>query len=114
MATLICTKTCTTCRKGAVLLDENNIDYKYREYKKNPLTLSELKDLMTKLKVPANTLLRKRDKAYKENNLTGTENDATILALFVEHPTLMQRPIFVNGNRAIVGRPIENMLTIAN
>ena len=69
---------------------------------------------MTKLKVPANTLLRKRDKAYKENRLTGTEDDATLLALFVKFPTLMQRPVFVNGNRAIVGRPIENMLTIAN
>ena len=114
MATLICTKTCTTCRKGVALLDENNVDYEYREYKKNPLSLEELQDLMTKLDVPANTLLRKRDKAYKEKGLTGSEDDATLLALFVEFPTLMQRPIFVNGDRAVVGRPIENMLTIAS
>ena len=114
MAILICTKTCTTCRKGVALLDDHNIDYEYREYKKNPLSLSELQDLMQKLNVPANTLLRKRDKAYKENGLTGTEDDSTLLALFVEHPTLMQRPIFVNGSKAVVGRPIENMLTIAH
>ena len=52
------------------------------------------------------------DKAYKENNLTGKEDDSTLLALFVEFPTLLQRPIFVNGDRAVVGRPIDNMLTI--
>lgn len=112
MATIICTRTCTTCRKGVALLDENNVTYEYREYKKNPLSLDELADLLNKLDVPANTLLRKRDKAYKENKLTGTEDDATLLALFVQHPTLMQRPIFVNGDKAVVGRPIENMLTI--
>lgn len=67
---------------------------------------------MTKLDAPASTLLRKRDKAYKENNLTGTEDDATLLALFVANPTLMQRPIFIHEDKAIVGRPIENMLTI--
>ena len=114
MATLICTKTCTTCRKGVALLDDHNIEYEYREYKRNPLSLKELQELMSKLKVPANTLLRKRDKAYKENNLTGTEDDSTLLALFVDFPTLLQRPIFVNGDRAVVGRPIENMLTIAS
>lgn len=112
MAVIICTKTCTTCRKGVALLDENNVKYEYREYKKNPLSLDELKAVLSKLDVPANTLLRKRDKAYKENNLTGTEDDATLLALFVQHPTLMQRPIFINGDKAVVGRPIENMLTI--
>ena len=112
MAVIICTKTCTTCRKGVALLDENNVAYEYREYKKNPLSLDELKEVLTKLDVPANTLLRKRDKAYKENNLTGNEDDATLLALFVQHPTLMQRPIFVNGDKAVVGRPIEKMLTI--
>ena len=112
MITLICTKTCTTCRKGVALLDEHNVTYEYREYKKNPLSLEELQTLMTKLDMPASALLRKRDKAYKANNLTGTEDDATLLALFVEHPTLMQRPILVNGDKAVVGRPIENMLGI--
>ena len=112
MATLICTKTCTTCRKGVALLDEHNVDYEYREYKTNPLSRVELQEVLTKLKVPANTLLRKRDKAYKANNLTGKEDDTTLVALFVQYPTLMQRPIFVNGDKAIVGRPIEKMLSI--
>ena len=112
MITLICTKTCTTCRKGVALLDEHNVTYEYREYKKNPLSLEELQILMAKLDVPANTLLRKRDKAYKANNLTGNEDDATLLPLFAANPGLMQRPILVNGDKAVVGRPIENMLAL--
>jgi arsenate reductase (glutaredoxin) len=94
------------------LLDENNIEYTYREYKKNPLTLEELQDMCRKLGEPANTLLRKRDKVYKELSLSGTEDDATLLPLFVKHPTLMQRPIFIHKTKAVVGRPIENMLNI--
>ena len=94
------------------MLDENNIEYTYREYKKNPLTLEELQDMCRKLGEPANTLLRKRDKVYKELSLSGTEDDATLLPLFAKHPTLMQRPIFIHKTKAVVGRPIENMLNI--
>ena len=51
-----------TCRKAVALLDEQSIQFEYREYKKDP-SLIELQDLMTKLSAPASTLLRKRDKA---------------------------------------------------
>ena len=67
---------------------------------------------MRLLNVPANTLLRTRDAAYTANNLTGMESDDLLLPLFAEHPTLMQRPIFVHQNRAVVGRPVETMLTL--
>ena len=112
MTTLICTKSWSTCRKAVALLEQHNIAFEYREYKKNPLSLEELQNVMQKLNIAANTLLRKRDKAYKENNLNGKESDALLLPLFVENPGLMQRPILVHNDKAIVGRPIENMLTI--
>ena len=70
--------------------------------------------MLQKLGEPANTLLRKRDKAYKELSLTGKEDDTTLIPLFAKHPTLMQRPIFIHKDQAVVGRPIENMLTIVS
>ena len=70
--------------------------------------------MLQKLGEPARTLLRKRDKAYKELSLTGKEDDTTLISLFAQYPTLMQRPIFIHNSKAIVGRPIENMLTIVS
>lgn len=68
--------------------------------------------MLQKLGEPANTLLRKRDKAYKALSLTGKEDNDTLVPLFAKYPTLMQRPIFIHNGQAVVGRPIETMLTI--
>ena len=67
----------------------------YREYDKDPLTEPELRSVLSKLGVEARTLLRKRDKAYKEHGLTGTESDDTLVPLIAANPTLLQRPIGV-------------------
>ena len=84
----------------------------YREYKKNPLTIDELKEMLHKLQEPANTLLRKRDKIYKDKGLKGTESDEELLPLFAAHPTLMNRPIFIHQGKAILGRPFEKILEL--
>jgi arsenate reductase len=56
--------------------------------------------------------VRKRDKAYKELGLTGTESDDVLIPLMAEHPTLLERPIGVLGDRAAVGRPPSNLLEL--
>ena len=84
----------------------------YREYKQEPLTITEWQNVLEKLKQPANTLLRKRDKMYKELGLTGNEDDKELLPHFTAHPTLVQRPIFIFQGQAVVGRPVEKILTI--
>ena len=112
MTTLICTKTWGTCRKAVALLKEQNIDFTYREYKKNPLSQAEIQTVLQQLGTPAKDLLRKREKAYKELGLTGSESDETLIPLFVEHPGLMQRPIFVYNNKAVLGRPVDRILEL--
>ena len=94
------------------MLDDESIPYQYREYKKEPLTEQEWKDVLRKLNVPARELLRKRDKAYKTLGLSGSESNEQLLPHFAKHPTLVQRPIFIHGNRAVVGRPVERMMDI--
>ena len=64
------------------------------------------------LGVAAHTLLRKRDKMYKELALTGTEDDATLVIHFAKHPTLMQRPILIHNDKAVVCRPYDKLLEI--
>jgi arsenate reductase len=57
-------------------------------------------------------VLRRNDKAYRALDLTGDEDDARWIELMAEHPTLLQRPIGVLGERAALGRPPEALLTL--
>ena len=113
MIELICKKTCTTCRKAVKLLDEEGVEYRYREYTKEPLGEAELRRVLSLLDRSPASLLRKRDKAYKELGLTGKEDSEVLIKHMVDHPTLLERPIGVVGERAVVGRPIENLLELA-
>ncbi|MDP6944981.1 MAG: ArsC/Spx/MgsR family protein [Myxococcota bacterium] len=94
------------------MLREHGIEHDYREYSKDPLSLSELRELFGKLGVSPRELLRKRDKAFGELGLSGDEDDETLLGHMAEHPTLLQRPIGVLGDRAVVGRPHTDLLTL--
>ena len=94
------------------MLDAKGIDYTYREYVAEPLNQKELKEIFAMLKLAPKDLLRKNDKAYKELGLTGKEPKAELIRHMAKHPTLVQRPIGVKGKRAVVGRPIENLLEL--
>ena len=94
------------------MLATHDIEYSYREYKKDPLSTDEITHMLSLLGQPANSLLRKRDAAYKDNALTGTESDEVLIPLFAANPTLMERPILIHNGKAVVGRPVENLLKI--
>ena len=93
-------------------MDEKGVAYRYREYTKEPLNQAEIKRVLKKLGMTPKDVLRKNDKAYKELGLTGDEKTADLVKLMAEHPTLLQRPIGVVGDRAAVGRPVENLLEL--
>lgn len=94
------------------MLDERGVDYEYREYTKDPLSKAELEALFKKLKMAPGELLRKKDKANAELGLTGDEPAKKLIAHMAKHPTLLQRPIAVSGRKAVVGRPVENLLEL--
>jgi arsenate reductase len=112
MIDLICSRTCTTCRKAVALLDEKGISYRYRDYVKDPLTEAEIRDVLTRLGLRPRDVLRKNDAAYKQLGLTGDEPDAQLIAALAKHSTLLQRPIGIAGDRAVVGRPPERLLEL--
>lgn len=94
------------------MLTETGIEHRYREYTNEPLTVQELCDIFDMLGVAPKKMLRRRDKAYKELGLTGAEPDDVLIGHMAEHPTLLERPIGVKDGRAVVGRPIENLLEL--
>ena len=94
------------------MLSERGVEVQYREYTEDPLSHDELVTLFQKLSVAPQSLLRKNDRAYKENGLTGEESTERVLELMALHPTLLQRPIGVLGGQALVGRPAERLLEL--
>ncbi len=93
------------------MLENKGVAFEYREYKQDPLTRKELKEVLTKLGVGPREVLRTRD--ANKLGLSGDETDAELIGLMAENPTLLQRPIGVVGNKAVVGRPPEAHLELA-
>ena len=102
-------RTCTTCRRLATLLAERGIDFDRVEYHVDGLTEPQLRDLLAKAHITAAEALRAREPGARE--LREADED-TIIAAMVQRPELLQRPIVVNGDRAVLARPIERVLEI--
>lgn len=100
---------CSKSRTCENFLSELKQPYEVIRYLDNPLSFSEIKSLLEKLAIPADELIRKSEKIWKENykNLNLSQ-DETIQAM-VDNPILIERPIIVNGNKAVIGRPLENI-----
>jgi arsenate reductase len=94
------------------LLDEKGIEYRFRDYVKDPLTEAEIRNVLSLLGLRPRDVLRAKDPAVKELRLTGDEPDAQLIAAMARHPTLLQRPIGIVGERAVVGRPPERLLEL--
>ena len=94
------------------MLEEKGIEYRYRDYVKNPLTETEIRDVLRRLDLRPKDVLRTKDPAFKELGLTGQEPDDRLIREMADHPTLLQRPIGVKGKKAVVGRPPERLLEL--
>ena len=92
------------------MLNERNVTFTYREYTKDPLSQEEIRDVLAKLGVGPRDVLRSRD--AKKAELTGEESDDELIAHMADNPRLLQRPIGVVGDRAVVGRPPEALLEL--
>jgi arsenate reductase len=104
--------TCSTCRNLGMLLKERGVEFEKINYIIEGLTRPELERLRALLGVPARALLRTREPEYRELGLDADVSDDVILDALEAHPSLLQRPIVVNGDRAVIARPPERVLEI--
>jgi arsenate reductase len=92
------------------LLRESGVAFEKVNYYVEPLSKKKLTELVRKMGIKPRELLRKSEPVYKELKLADREvSDSEVIALMVEHPDLMQRPIVERGDRAVLGRPTENV-----
>ena len=103
---------CSKSRQTLQLIKDANAEVEIVEYLNDIPTKEELKDILNKLNLNAVDILRKGEAAYKEN-FKGKElsNDEWIDAM-IQYPKLIERPIVVKDNKAVLGRPPENVLEL--
>ena len=103
---------CSKSRQTLALLEENNIQPEVILYLKDTPNQKELAALLKKLGIKAFDLIRKGEAIYKEKYKGKTLSDKEWIEAMVAHPKLIERPIVVKGNKAILGRPPANVLTL--
>jgi len=103
---------CTKSRQTLALLEGGGAEPKVIEYQKTPPTAAELKSILVKLGMKPEQLVRKGEDVYKEKFAGKTLTDAQWIEALVKNPILIERPIVVSGDRAVLGRPPENVKTL--
>ncbi len=103
---------CGKSRDALALLQERGATVEVVRYLETPLSRAGLAELVGKLGIPAVALLRKGEDEYKYRFVGRTPTDAEALDAMAEHPILMERPVAVLGDKAVVGRPPERVLEL--
>ena len=104
---------CSKSRQTLALLNERGIEPDIVEYLKSPLSMDDLQSLQQKLGFPALAMIRSKDQAFEDLGLnTVQDSDDALLEAIAEQPSLLERPIVVCGDKAVIGRPPENVLKL--
>jgi arsenate reductase len=105
--------TCSTCRRLRALLDEHGVEYESIDYHRSGIEEGELRELLRKTGGTPRDVLRTREPLVAELGLDAPGvTDEELIAQMTLHPELLQRPIVVNGERAVLARPVERALEL--
>ncbi|GIJ95455.1 arsenate reductase (glutaredoxin) [Capnocytophaga stomatis] len=100
---------CSKSRCGLDLLKESKKEYEVVDYMKNPPKKEEIIDILSKLNISPLDLVRKNETIWKENFKHKNLTDEEIIQAMADFPQLIERPIVIVGDKAIIGRPTEKI-----
>ena len=104
---------CSKSRGALELLEARGLTPTVVRYLETPLSAAQLRDLLARLNLSARQLLRSGEDEYKALNLGDSSlSEAQLIDAMAAHPKLIERPILVAGNKAVIGRPPEKILEI--
>ena len=104
---------CSKSRQTLQLIEQAGVKPEIVLYLETPPSAAQLQAIVAKLGISARQLLRKGEDAYKENNLADDGlSEAELINKMVAFPKLIERPIVVKGEQAILGRPPENVQSL--
>ena len=103
---------CRKSREGLQILEESGVKFEIVEYLKTPVNLEELSSIINLLSISPINLVRKNEAIWKENFKGKELSDSEIIQAMIDFPKLIERPIVVKNNKAVIGRPPENIKSI--
>ena len=100
---------CRKSREGLKILEESNQKFEVIEYLKTPPSNNELKNIINLLSITPIELIRKNEAVWKEKYKNKSFTDSEMIELMTENPKLIERPIVFTEDKAVIGRPPENI-----
>ena len=103
---------CRKSREALKIIESKSGKIEVIEYLKNPIQKKDLKDILKFLKISAIDLIRKNESIYKEEFRGKNFSNDEWVEIILKHPILMERPIIIKDNQAVIGRPPEKVLNL--
>jgi arsenate reductase len=105
---------CGKSRQGLALLEENGVDADVVKYLDTAPSADEIKEVLKKLGIPARELMRTKEAVYKELGLKEVDDEEQLVKAMAENPKLIERPVVIMGDKAVIGRPPEKIVELLN
>ncbi len=103
---------CSKSRCGLEIVENSGKEFEVIKYLENTPSEKELKEIIVLLNIAPIDLVRKNEPIWKENYKGKKLSDKEVINAMLQHPKLIERPIIINGNKAVIGRPPEIIKTI--
>ncbi len=103
---------CSKSRQALVFLEDKGIKPEIIKYLDTPHNEDEMRELLNMLGMNARELMRTKEDIYKELGLKDIDDEEKLIKAMIENPKLIERPIVIKNNKAVVARPLEKVLEI--
>jgi len=105
---------CSKSRQAMGILEENGVEAEVVKYLDEELDEATIKALLLKLDIDAIDLMRTKEEIFKELKLDKVGDEGVLIRAMVRFPKLIERPIVIKGNKAVIGRPPEKIIEFLN
>lgn len=103
---------CSKSRRTLEIIQDNNIEPQIRLYLEDAPDAGEIKHVLEMLNITARALMRAGEAEYREQNLASVSDEDALIAAMAQTPKLIERPVVINADKAVIGRPPESVLDI--
>jgi len=103
---------CSKSRASLEVIEQSNIEFEIIKYLDESISISSIEDILRKLDISARELMRTKENLYIELNVESIVEEITLIKIMSENPKLIERPIIIKGDKAVIGRPIENTINL--